>query len=77
MDFLSSRKQLEYQNPIPVYKDLIVRRNLTVDKERGLFVLKGEVLESLSQQAGKPLDRRTVCNAENLLIHACEGTEKA
>ncbi len=49
MRFLSSRKQLEYQHTIPFYKDLITRRSLTIDKETGLFTLKREVLESLSQ----------------------------
>ena len=49
MRFLSSREQLEYQYPIPFCKDLIVSRSLTVDKEIDLFILKGEVLEFLSQ----------------------------
>lgn len=47
--FLSPRNQLEHEYPIPICKDLIVLRSLTIDKKLGPFVLKGEVLEFLSQ----------------------------
>ena len=76
MRFLSSCKQLKYSYLIPFFKDLIASGNLTVDHKIGLSALEGEFLIFLNQYAVKPVNGCALGQIQNLLLHACQGTEE-